>query len=480
MMDLLALLFGLALPGLLCWLALLLLEGRSLVLTRAERIVWALTLGPTLFTFFACISQILGLTKFTLLGFLLPNIVIIVLLAIIAVRSNSWRPALANSPITPNIQHNPWPKWASIALVLLGIWTAVKLIAGAVDLVTVPTYWDDSFNNWNMRGKLFYYTQELTLTIPIGNGTLQTMEGVSSYPPSLPLVKTWLSDLRGTWSEPLINGVHLLWLFGLLASFFLLLRRSFGKQLSLLGTYLLASLPLLLIQGMNPYGDVFLASHLFLVIACLLGAARAGDEESLSSWLKLFGFTFGLLLFTKNEAVVIYAPLLVLLFIWLLAEKRRTGQLSREHLGRLVGITALIAACLILPWFLFKWLHGLTFGNAKSVTGMMLSFNPLVIEAIWTHLTHEPNWLFLPLFLPLTLLAAGKRAFRFPESLLATFVLVALLGQFTIFTFATSLATEAIMQTGLSRGILQVVPVALLLVLLLVRQLFVESEENQE
>jgi len=477
--NLLVLLIGIAVPGALCWLALLLLEGRHPVLTRAERIVWALTLGPTLFTFIAFLSHVLGLTKLTLVGFLLPNIVVALLLG-----TGAWTSGLLRSgshtPPPVSLPPDTAPRWMRLGVLLLCIWAGVKILAGAIDLLSVPTYWDDSFNNWNMRGKMFFVTERIELTIPVGNQILQTEGGVSSYPPALPLVKTWLSDLRGSWEEPLVNGVHLLWFLGLLGSFYLLLRRSFGRTVSLLGAALLASLPLLIIQGTNPYADVFLASHLFLSVACLLGAGRSDTTEELTSWLKLLGFTLGLLLFTKNEATVLYAPLLILLAFWLLLRKKRTGLITQQQFARSIGLIAIILGCLALPWLAFKWLNGLTFGNAKSISGMVMTFNPLVVQAIWYHVSHEPNWLLLPLVLPLMLVLAGKRAWDPPTGLLTVFVVVSILGQFLLFIFIAPLATEAIMQTGLSRGLLHVAPVALLLVLLLVRQLLLETEKNQE
>lgn len=479
MINLLALLIGIAVPGALCWFALLLLEGTHPVLTRAERIVWALTLGPTLFTFIAFLSHVLSLTKLTLLGFLLPNIVIALLLGAGAWTSSVLRPSWKSSP-SVSLPPDTAPRWVRLGVFLLCIWTGVKILAGAIDLFGVPTYWDDSFNNWNMRGKMFFVTERIELTIPVGNRILQTEGGVSSYPPALPLVKTWLSDLRGSWEEPLVNGVHLLWFLGLLGSFFLLLRRSFGRTVSLFGASLLASLPLLIIQGTNPYADVFLASHLFLSVVCLLGAARSTATEELTSWLKLLAFTLGLLLFTKNEATVLYAPLLILLAFWLLLGKKRTGLITQQQFARAVGLIAIILGCLALPWLAFKWLNGLTFGNAKSISGMVMSFNPLVVKAIWYHLSHEPNWLLLPLVFLLMLVLAGRRAWEPPTGLLTVFVIVTILGQFALFTLMAPLATEAIMQTGLSRGLLHVAPVVLLLVLLLGRQILIEGDRESE
>ena len=72
--------------------------------------------------------------------------------------------------------------------------------------------------------------------------------------------------------------------------------------------------------------------------------------------------------------------------------------------------------------------------------------------------------------LPLALVMTGKAAFRLPNGLLTLFVMLAIGEQFLIFTF-TPLATEAIKQTGLSRGLLHVAPVVVLLTIFLLDRL---------
>lgn len=477
-MNLFAFLIGITLPALLGWAVLLLLERDHPVLGRTERMVWSLILGPTLFVLIAFVPHVLGLTRLNLVGFLVPAIVIFAIVLVLAVHQNALS-VHAHIPASVPARSS-LPRFVSIGILLLCVWTAVKMASGAYDLVSVPTYWDDSFNNWNMRGKVFFVTEELQLTIPVGNGVVQSAEGVGSYPPSLPLLKTWLSVLRGSWEEPLVNGVHLIWIVGLAGAFSFTLRRKFPVLPSLGGVYLLLSLPLLMIQGTNPYAEVMVASHVFLAVSCLYFLAQASEEKTLRTWLKLFAFSLGLMIFTKNEASVLYAPILLLICAWILRMKVKATVITHERLRSLLLRSILLAVVLAAPWITFKWLNGLTFGNAKSVSGMQLSFHALVLPSIWYHLTHEANWLLLPLLITLLIVVSGKHAFRLPEGVLTVFVLASVCAQFLIFTF-TPLATEALRQTGLSRGLLHIAPVGLLLVILLAEQLLQEkSEENQE
>jgi hypothetical protein len=463
-MNVVAFVIGIGITTVIGWLALRLAEGKSMVMTREERLAWGFVLGPTLGMFVVFVCHIVGLVKLNLIGFLIPQIVLILLLAAGVWKFGSLRFAGATGVLAPS---KTYPQWIKIGILILCAWTALKIFAGAYDLISVPTYWDDSFNNWNMRGKMFYFTEELTLVIPVGNGFVADEQGVSSYPPMLPMVKTWVSVLRGEWSEGLINGVHLVWFIGLLAAFYCTLRRSFDPLLSAFGVYLLVSLPLLLIHGSNPYAEIFTAAHIFLAISALLGLRRATVSGEIQSWTKIFFLTLALLILTKNEALLLHTPLLVLIA---LAYDLRTKQLigSMEH-RKTIAVGFATVLVIVLPWLAFKWLNGLTFGNAKSVSGFELAFNMNVLKAIWFHFAQEANWLLLPLALPLALIAAGKKFWITTESLLATFVLADIGLQIVLFIVIPSLATEAINQTGLSRGLLQIAPVATLLLMFLAK-----------
>ncbi len=463
-MSAVALAIGIALPALLAWLAITCLEGQTPVLQRFERIALATALGPTLLTLLAFACHWAGLTRFTLLGFLLPLLAAIVFLLAVC-----WRRKLFGLPSAvarTEETTRPLRGWMKVALAALVAWTALKIVAGAFDLASVPTYWDDSFNNWNMRGKIFYHAQELELTIPLGNGIVQDASGTGSYPILVPLTKAWLSTVRGGWVEAVVNGVHAVWFLTLIALLFLALKREVSRTMSIIGTYLFVALPLVLIHGSNPYAEIAVAVHLFAAIHCLYRAWRAPAAAEASSWLRLAAFAAGLLTFTKNEGTVLYLPLLVALGAWVLADLVRTGRLDRMTMGRAAGTCAAIAAVLVLPWLSFKWMNGLSFGNAKNVSDTVVRFHSDALYAVWFHFSHEANWLLLPLLLPLLILVSGKRAWKLPIGMLTAFVCAAFIAQMSIFVF-TNLATEAVRQTGISRGVVQIAPVIAFLFVLL-------------
>lgn len=456
-MSILVFLIGITITTLLGWLAVGLVQGKSMVLSRGERLSWGLTLGPTLGMFSVFLCHVLGFTRLNLFGFLAPQLVLIAILAVAAWRQCSLHLRGRTDIFAPRTPH---PRWMTLGIGLLCAWTALKILAGTYDLVNVPTYWDDSFNNWNMRGKMFFVTQELRLEIPAGNGVTITAASVSSYPPTLPLMKTFTAVLRGQWSEPLSNGIHLVWFAGLLSTLYFTLRRSFDPLLSSLGVYALVSLPLVLIHGSNPYAEIFVAAHVLIAASALLGLRKAVTNDEALPWTRLFFLVLGLLALTKNEGLIIHTTLLLLMSLIVAFQKRGLIESTKQRKKIALGFG--IFLMFLVPWLLFKWSNGLTFGNTSSVSKVSLSFSTAVVSAIWFHLSQEPNWLLLPLVLPLALLAGGRRFWRSPEAILAVFVLTEITVQFGLFTMVQSLATEAVKQTGLSRGLLQIAPVAVL------------------
>jgi hypothetical protein len=199
---------GMSVPVMLGWLVLACTEGAHPVLGRLERAAWSMALGPTVFLLAVTLTHWAGLIRLDLPGFCIVAGILAVALIAVGVRTGALRAAWRLQPA----QHPSAPvsRGAMVVIGMLIAWTCIKLVAGGYNLLTVPTYWDDSFNNWNMRGKMFYVQHELVLNIPVGNGTVQTEGGVSSYPPTVPLMKTWLALLRGSWDEPLVNGVNIL------------------------------------------------------------------------------------------------------------------------------------------------------------------------------------------------------------------------------------------------------------------------------
>ncbi|OIO53480.1 hypothetical protein AUJ46_04745 [Candidatus Peregrinibacteria bacterium CG1_02_54_53] len=461
-MNLLLLLVGIALPSLSGWLLVRLCEGNHPVLLRLERWAIGFLLGITATMFVTFLAHIAGLILFTRWGFLSVQIAMTTLLTL--ARFFQWK--LSPRTTAPSAAKSPTAnRWLILLLVLLTLWTLAKIAFGSFILVSMPSYFDDTLKNWNYRAKIFAFTQTLDIDTS-ANGEADVL---SSYPPTVPLFKASLAALKGGWDEGLVNSVHILWLLAALALLYGALRHRIGWQWSLLGTYLLASLPLYFFDGLNAYADVFLSGHLLAAGALLTHGLTEHDASRRQSWLRLFGLTVGLLVFTKNEALVLYLPLLLAVFGGGLIFLRHQGRMT---LGAARTVTVWTIGWLLVigvPWVAFKWAHGLSFGNAKAITSSYsFGWQPGVPYVLWVNTFFEGNWhLLFPLLL-LLLVVARKHLLRSAITPLVLIVLAALGLQIALFLF-TSLSTEALKQTGLARGFVQLAPLVVMLVTFLAR-----------
>ena len=456
----------LALPTISGWLLIRLIEGAHPVLMRAERWILGFLFGVTGTMYLTFLLHIAGAVAFTRVGFAAVQVILTFVLGC------SWyarRKKIDDVRPQTHTPEQPLSRKARTICGCIGLWMGAKILAGFLMLTTTPVYWDDVFNNWNMRGKIFFLEHKLSLISLSGNEEVVT-GGTHSYPPTVPMVKAWLALLAGRWNEGLVNTVHIVWYLAALGLAYCFLRRTTSRRTALIGTYLLGSIPLFLVHGSNPYADVFVAAHIFAATGLLASALSAHTNPQRRTFLKLTAVACALLMFTKNEGLVLHLPPLLLLaglsLVWM---RRKSFLTHREVLHAaawFVGCVGVVG----IPWVTFKWMHHLPFGNAKSLSGLTFAWQEHVLYAISVNTFFEGNWLFLYPILMGLMVACWRRAFRTPAIIFSAFFLMIYLGQLPLFLF-TGLSTEVILQTGYARGLIQLAPVAVTLLAILAEDL---------
>lgn len=461
MMILFAYLVGIALPAVNGWLLLGLLQSKKGLLDWIEQWTAGAVIGMTFSMFVTFCAHIALHMPLSRTGFLSVQVGLLLVLGIAWLFLHPTGDMEMQQPTT----ENHVPRWLRITLWTLVGWVVVKaIIAGTVFLFLTPTYLDDSVDNWNLRAKMFFTDQ--TIAIPTDRVDLAGFAtGVGSYPPAVPLAKAWIVSLAGSWSDAAANGIHVFWYFAALLLIARTVRRLIGPGWDLFAAYVLGSMPLYLMHGTNPYADAFLSVHVLLAAIFPLRAMVENDRVRRLSLLKIGAVCAALLPFTKNEALLLYLPPLLLIIGIGLILGVRTKKMTLTDALTAIGWYAGCLLVLALPWLTYKWLNGLTFGNAKPFSNVGLSWQTGVLVAIAVNTSFEGNWLLLfPLLLGL-LVWCWRAAFGRWLPLTA-YVLIVCLGQWFIFLF-TSLSIEAKMQTGLARGAVQLMPLMILLVVLL-------------
>lgn len=494
---------GLALPTLSGWLLISAIEGKTPVLSSIERWAAGFIIGLTGTMYATFLTHITGLIRLDRFGFLAVQLFLVVLFFVVSlirtcnrmqneedpekcVALSGQAPNAVPCPVQPRggaalkfwglvpskrdyfSEHSSWKStsfWLRAAAVALCIWTVLKIIAMSATFLLTPLYVDDAIDNWNIRGKLIFHHQELVLGFP--GDPPPADGGVFAYPPTVSMTKAWFALLAGSWNEPLVNGIHILWFLALLALLFGALRATAGFWWGLLGLYIFGSLPLPLLHATNPYADMFLAAHFGAAACFLLRALWSPQRGESLRFLLLASLPIALLPFTKNEGLVLYFPIMALALVLAVFHLLRRGTFLRGDALRFVVWTFAAVSSVLLPWLFFKWAHGFSFGNAKGLPNVLeFVWNPLSLHAIIVNTVFEGNWLLLfPLFFAL-LTWQWRLAFSFPLLILSAPFLLTYVLQIALFTF-TPLATEAIKQTGYARGIIHLLPIVLLLTILL-------------
>lgn len=445
---------GILLPTLIGWLTLRLVEGKHAVLFGIERWLAGFALGSVLVPFLFFLGEVSGIGDFGLPSLLTIQLVTIAMLGgVYTMKKKAFGPS-------PHVDlDSPWPLWQKVIGVVLSLWLVAKLAAAWL-LLTGPAFFDDTVKNWNLRGKMFYVHKELILEAIPGKGV-----GVGSYPPTVPLIKTWLATISGTWNEITVNCVHILWFLTALGLLYFVLRRTMRSNWAALGVYLLSSLPLYLVHGGAAYADQFLSLIIFIAVSWLY-LGLEGSNDNRMSFLKISAIATGALVFTKNEALLLHLPPIAVLLVLAAV----TGVLT--HKEKLTAILWYSVSVLVVagPWLVFKWQNSLTFGNAKSATGMLdMQWHEGVLETIFFNTFFMGHWLLLPALFVATLLVCRKTAFRTPLVVCTAFFLAVFLGQIPLYLF-TALYTEALNQTGYTRGVLHLIPIAVLIVTVCLHQ----------
>jgi len=436
------------------WLLLRLVEGSTPVLFKWERWIAGFVLGGIFTTYMIFLTEITGIGSFSFVSMLLTQLVLLSILGGLFWKKRSTLTAQCPLPT----DSSPWKPWQKVVTGILSVWLLAKLLSGVIFL-SGPAYFDDTISNWNLRAKAFYHHQELILEVIPGKGT-----GIGSYPQSVSLLKTWLMHLNGSWHEGLANSIHILWYLSALSLLFFALRRLMSLQWALLGTYVLSSVPLYLVHGSSAYGDGFLSVVIFLALSWVFFAATSKKAKRLS-FIKLGAVAAGLLVYTKNEAILLHLPPLAVIIIGLLVIG---GFSSKEKKTTLLWYGSCVSAVLI-PWITFKWMNNLAFGNAKDVSGLTLEWHEGVLRTIGLNTFWEGNWNLLPVLFFGLIITQWKSSFRSPLIIPTGFCCMVILGQLPIYMF-TSLYIEALNQTGYARGIIHLIPVVVFVTVILLQE----------
>lgn len=197
-----------------------------------------------------------------------------------------------------------------------------------------PPYFDDAITTWDYKAKVIFSNKSLGKKPSadfLGGGT------GSGYPLNTSLFKVWTSMMVGKWDEHYIHVYNFTIFICMLILFFISLRQYATTTISLAFSYILASIPLMAFHSYGGYADLATGFYFF---ASILMLAR-WTYTKVDAFLYIMIILAAIMAFTKNEGYLIFAPIIVMTFLFFLLFSGLSGK------DKIKKITILLAGILI-------------------------------------------------------------------------------------------------------------------------------------
>jgi len=402
------------------------------------------------FTAFAMFILGLAGVPFTLINMGLP-VLIFTLLFFILTRLN---PAANSGAAALRRGLRGWRLYLTI---IMALWIAAKVGFVFYESLTRPLFSIDSFLNWAISAKIFFYRAGLILDPADEHFFGRGYRFFIGHPLHLPLLQTWIALALGRFHEVYVKLPGALYFLGILGVLYYGVKREAGAFYALITAFFMASVPILTAHGQDAYADLPLS---FFAISGTVALWRYIRGENLS-YLVLSGILLGCGIFVKNEGLFFPLAAGTALLVFLFLRKKSPA----PPLAAFIVPVLLIAG----PWFIFKLHYGIGFGHSGPASGMKWLSDPWYqgnqgygvhwevlakgFKALFFTANYNlifPLWAFVSLF-------AARSILR--TELKYLYIIILLVSSMFVFVYLTLEVTAVMQETGIHRNTLTYLPI---------------------
>ena len=347
---------------------------------------------------------------------------------------------------------------------LLPVPVAAILLAAAAGVVFLGSFQEpiaevDAIAHWAMHAKVFAHDRT---ALPVFLTAGGVGDGVSHWPPLLPLAQTWSHLAMGAYDPRLIKGIFPLFYLAILALLAGALRRHLPRGPVLAGVVLWATLPALVVPFpagsiASAYADAPLSLYLAATAAALLAWVLDRSNRS----LVLAGILAGAALWLKREGLVFAGVAVAGVWIRLLffgGRRRGARALASGALFSMIVIASIALQALYKSRFPGPFTGDpIDLGALLSAGGLRRiaeSAGYLIREGL-----HPGRWGFLWIGFVLLVFARIRRIADPPVALLL-FLLAGQLAAALAGMAVSEFAIERIARLDMRRVLIQVAPLA--------------------
>ncbi|MFQ5353881.1 MAG: ArnT family glycosyltransferase [Thermodesulfobacteriota bacterium] len=348
-------------------------------------------------------------------------------------------------------------RWRLYLIIIMVSWIALKTGFVLYESLTRPSYAYDTYINWAVAGKIFFYRAGLILDPTDEHFFGSGYRAFIGHPLHLPLLQTWIALVLGKFHEVYIKAPGLLYFIGILGVLYYGVKREAGAFYALVTVFFMVSVPIFTVHGQDACSDLPLS---LFALSGTVALWRFFREDSLS-YLVLSGILLGMAVFVKNEGLFFPFAAGLVLLVFLLLRKRAVA----APMAVFIITIALIAG----PWLLFKFHYGLGFGHTGTSSEFKWFSDPLysgqegygihweVISIGLRSMFFNANYnLVFPLWIFATLLA-WKKVLR--TELKYLYMIILLVFSMFFFIYLTLEVTAVTDQSGIHRNTLTYLPI---------------------
>lgn len=340
--------------------------------------------------------------------------------------------------------------------IFLALWLAVKIYFVFDENFTRPIHSIDSFLNWSVTAKFFFYRRGLALNPGDEHFFGAGYRFFLGHPLHYPLVQMWTSLWLGKFHEVYAKAPSFFYFSGLLGVLYYAVKRETGAFYAIVTVFFMASAPIFTYHGIDAYADLPLSFYALAGMVTFWRFLRTEDRR----FLILSGIFLGMGIFVKNEGVFFAAAVFAALLLFLLLRKKPVAANLACFLAPLILVSA--------PWLLFKASHGFGYGHSGHGSGLKWLSDPWYSESAgrgvhWEVIPKGLKEIFFSanynIVFPFWLLlsAAGFKAVIRSELKYLYMVLFLVIGVF-FFVYLTFEATAVTEVTGIHRNTLTYLP----------------------
>lgn len=350
---------------------------------------------------------------------------------------------------------------------VLALWIVIKMGTIFYETSLRPIYSYDTFTNWSVRAKLFYYSNSLLLNPSsydfFGKGVIHSY---GNYPPLNPLAQMWMALWVGSFDEVLVKFWTPFFLLSSVVYLYLVIRRELNRLIALVIVVMLISSPFISYHATESMSDLPLAVYILFAYGSLWYVIMGRQV-----YLPFVGIFSVMAMFIKGEGTII-ALLLFLVCIYSVLFDKRSG----KYPGILAVLKVIAPYLLIVPWFVFRYIHSL--GNGADELYPTLVFRPMIFFEFLTHIAGLQNFNVVLIFVPIVLLACGKPD---REIILMLFPIVFYSVFFLLLYIVVAYYSDCQrLYVAIFRNILTYFPAVCLLLALLIKKMLADPETIQK